>query len=1630
MNLNFTLRATVFLLLLLGSFGVGNAQNCSVNAGVSQNICAGEKLILHGGSTGELEEGAAVLWTQVGGAGVNIVDPTDLKSEVTGIQPGQSYTFRLYTTCEDGQFVYQDVTHTVRANTIANAGEDAAYCPGDKPSLNANAVTDASSLPPGITETGKWLGSGASGVTVDDVNDPKSSLTISDGASGTANLVWQITRTYPDGSKCVSSSSVIITNRGGSSEITARSSTPPTCRSGNVSVVLTGSNGGDGVDGQYGYWEFLSGPSQPVMPDDLQQSEITVSDMVVGTYKFRWNVVGPCTSGSKEVEVVIPEPVTGGKAVTSAEVESKIFCDTDLTTTTLKGTVPEYAGETVQWSLVATEPAGGSVTIADPSSPVTEVSGLNGNKYQKYVFSYTVIGANSSCVAPVNGTIEFYKNKPEISIVEASPLVLACGKDMATINYSSSGDGADAYRILSGPDNTVTYPTDFIAASGGKVILENLKKGTYEVELSRRVPEGSVCKSKSAFINVVVSGAAPSSNAGTDQYLDCDVTEAKLRANALTPEEGIGTWSQIEGNPVTIADIHDPELNLSGLEKNQKYAFVWLVQNGASCGVSQDTAYIYTSGDMPIAQPAGNAQTVCPNSPVQLDATPKQRAHERSHWEVNPSDGVIFSDETDPKAVVTGLEIGTVYTFKWIIENGCGFAETTVAITVNNDNGPSEAIAGTDQCLPAGTTKINLSGNSPAVGTGTWTMISGNGTVTFSPNANDPNAEATITAGDGNYTFRWTVETPNGCTATTDDVAVTIGGNVTADAGADLQECISAANPAFTLNGNPQPGAVYLWEQVSGGAVAIDNPAASSITVTPTVEGTHIFRYTVTNGACIASDEVRVDVSNPGSDAVVANANEGICNVSTYTLNATEPTKGKGTWTVISGPNAPSFSDIHDAKATVSGLINGEYVLRWTVAGGTFCPVSTADVNLTVTAKAEAGADQQFCVNDITSIALTGTAGTNGTWTLKSKNPADLPDVTITNNADNTAAVKPNGANFTLGSGASGIYTFEYTLSNGTCSSKASSAVTLYAQPSEAKITYTGNDELCEQTQLTLTNQPVTTGTGTWSIVTKPEGATTAFSNLTGTSVDVQNLTYGTYVFRYTVTTGGACAEFDEITINNFKAPDDADAGSNQTAVCADEVTMAANEPTFPSVGQWTLVSKTAGAPDPVIVNPSEYNTVINSIGATASGDDGVYVFRWTISNGSTGQSACAPKSDEVTITAKQLATVSDVVEESKLCNASSASLSANAPQAGETGAWSVVSQTGGAVPAFGTPNAENTTVSGLEPGNTYEFAWTITRTATGCTSQSITKVIDYKNPTTADVSATVTEYCELQAIELKGNTPVDGTGEWTQIAGDPLNIDDPAQAETMVYGAEEGKSYSFRWTISNGTCTASTAEVTIDMRKRPSQADAGKDINICAGGALTATLNGNVPQAGETGEWTFVESDPANKVPTITNPADPNTTVTGLQQGVLYTLKWEHKIGNCSSEDLLRIRVYETVTTADAGGDDEVCNQTQVTLTSGNGTLKNLEKGTWSTISGPNSPVIVDKNKRSTDVTGLVQGTYEFRWRIKSGKCPDFSDDFVTVKVYGTAKAGSDQIDAATCGLTSVTLNGNKPEPGQCYKV
>jgi gliding motility-associated-like protein len=1034
------------------------------------------------------------------------------------------------------------------------------------------------------------------------------------------------------------------------------------------------------------------------------------------------------------------------------------------------------------------------------------------------------------------------------------------------------------------------------------------------------------CTPSTSDVSITRSETPINFTAGTNQ----SVCATNFTLQATLPNGATGLWSVISGTG-TFADASSPTSQVSGLSIGVN-TFEWTVTSGA-CTASAQVSI--TREANPSASNAGSNQSVCATSATLSANTPTVGT---GLWTVVSGTGT-FANATQGNTAVSGLSIGPNI-FRWTI-SGTVCPSNSSEVTITRFQEPSIANAGQDQQICANS--ITLSANTPSVGTGQWTIISGNGTII------NPNAPNTLVNGlsVGLNIFQWTIS--NGtCTPTSDQVIITVDTNpIIANAGSDQNIC----TPSTNLNANNPGGGTGTWTLISGTGNIV-NPNSPSSEVNNLGVGPNIFRWTIVNGTCSSSDEVTI---NRAQSPTIANAgiDQEICSTST-TLSGNTPLIGNGTWNLISGNGNIQNPSLPNTQVTNLGI--GVNIFRWTVTNS-FCSAEFDEVSIirfSAPTTSNAGSNQTVCSSTASLSANNPSTGT-GTWTV----------VSGTGNFAN-----PNQANTTVSGLSNGPNVFAWTINNGPCSSTSNVTITREANPSVANA---GEDQsVCqENTQLNATIPVI--GNGVWTLVSG-NGVPQNPSNPSTTVVGLGN---GQNVFRWTVSNGTCPPSFDEVIINRLSPPQFTSAGTDQQ-ICSTNANLSASTPTI-GTGTWTLVSGSGN-----IAQVNNPNTSVSNIGV------GENIFRWTISNGN-----CPSVFDEVSIIRFANPTPSNAGINQLICN-ESAQLSANTPSIG-TGQWSLLSGGGNIV----SPGNPSTVVNNLEIGINI-FQWTISN---GVCPASVSEVTITRQLAPTEANAGQDQSTCLSTTSLQGNTPQYGNGLWTLISGTG-NIETPGSPFTNVTNLSVGPNV-FQWTISNGGCPSSSDQVTITRLPQPSAANAGPDQEVCTAQTI---LNANTPLIGE-GFWSVVQGTGSfNDI----NAA--NATVSNLSIG-LNIFRWTINLGTCNSEDLVSITRIETPTVANAGPNQQICG----TTTQLQANTPVIGNGIWSVVSG--TAFFENINNPTTSISNLSIGNNVLRWTISNGICPpSFSEVVIQVSEDPIlANAGADQ---QICAATT-TLNGNMPALG-----
>ncbi len=499
------------------------------------------------------------------------------------------------------------------------------------------------------------------------------------------------------------------------------------------------------------------------------------------------------------------------------------------------------------------------------------------------------------------------------------------------------------------------------------------------------------------------------------------------------------------------------------------------------------------------------------------------------------------------------------------------------------------------------------------------------------------------------------------------------------------------------------------------------------------------------------------------------------------------------------------------------------------------------------------------------------------------------------------------------------------------------------------------------------TRLPMNT-TGVWSFVEGSGIIVSPTENLT----QIVQLSPDRSVVRWTIDQNG-CQSFAEVEIVNNQ-PDEAVIDGEVFNICDDKITLTANTP-VEGKGFWTRINGLGIIDDQ---NAAQINVTGLSKGEN--------IFRYTIVKGG------CKTFDEVVVYNNMLDV--DAGSDVTTCD-DFVTMRAKAAPAGTSAHWEIIPGEGSGV--FENGNDPQTRVTNLGPGEN-KFMWIVNKN--GCISSDIV-VITSNKPTNA-ITGSQQVVCGSEAQLLGNDGVISGKGFWSIVSGSGV-FDDPTKGKTMVRNLQQGTSV-FRWNIVNNGCVSFADQVVENLQV---YTNAGKDTSICSN---TTTLRANIPQSGQTGEWTLVAGMGGA---TIVNSTDPYSRVGGLAPGATGFV-WTIMQKSCVSRDT--VIVYNSRPFEVNAGPDQVVSGTTSSMAA---VVPSSGKGSWSLVAGGGT--IVDPLNPFTQINNLRRGDNIFRWTVRNNNCEEYDDVIITNGQTIDANAGENRVVCENF----VTLHANDPDVG-----
>lgn len=241
------------------------------------------------------------------------------------------------------------------------------------------------------------------------------------------------------------------------------------------------------------------------------------------------------------------------------------------------------------------------------------------------------------------------------------------GAQTTTLLATNPDIGTGSWSQVSGPAATIPYP------DAATTPLYNLAKGVYVL---RYTVQNGACPASVDDIQLSVGIPA---NAGSAQTV-VNTTSITMAANAATP--ATGTWSQVSGPSVGIAEINNASTALTGLAPGNSYVMQWKIINGSCSSTSQVTVtdVLNTIAD------AGSDQTQAGFADILLHGNTPGLGNIGTWSIITAPAGSLATINLPaiPLAVLGSINKTGDYTLRWTITNGAYSNYDEVSLRVNS----------------------------------------------------------------------------------------------------------------------------------------------------------------------------------------------------------------------------------------------------------------------------------------------------------------------------------------------------------------------------------------------------------------------------------------------------------------------------------------------------------------------------------------------------------------------------------------------------------------------------------------------------------------------------------------------------------------------------------------------------------------------------------------------------------------------------------------------------------------------------------------------------------------------------------------------------------------------------------
>lgn len=887
--------------------------------------------------------------------------------------------------------------------------------------------------------------------------------------------------------------------------------------------------------------------------------------------------------------------------------------------------------------------------------------------------------------------------------------------------------------------------------------------------------------------------------------------------------DGGNTWINI-GTPGNSASTYILN-NVSSADQASYRVLVGpdVASLGSSTCITASAPVSLTVYASPAAS-AGSNSPVCSGSAINLSSIVTGGTSPYSYSWTGPNS--FNSTVAYPSITNSALTNGGIYQFQVTDNNGCK-ANASTNVIVNEKPVVDPIIGDSKGCVGS---SFYLSSSTP---NGTWSSIN-----TSVATVDQSGMVTLIGSGSSFITYR-VIE--NGCT-TAVIKPVTAASVAIAQ---DVIECNNgvrsytnnATDPYYIGYSNTNSGNSYLWTITNTGTGLVENAVYKSGTdqnsLYPSVQlpNGNVYQIKIqftTNGiTCSAEHTVYKQIQLSGS--ITSAQDTTVCaNATNIPLKAsTSVVANSLNWRTLNGSGifsstntlitnyTPSAADI--ASGTIFIVFEAATTLNMNGNCGSSMVSDTMALHIlpvnngisTVSTICSGSSFQYTPTSSIagssfiwTSLVLSGTGsgnGTNGSGAIQ-----------------NTLVNLSGTLDFIVRYNITPIY-------NGCNGTPFTVTVTVKPLPT---INITNNaTEICSGAISNIVfNSSISNTQYTWTSDILAGTATGASSNNTTSTIYtitdvINNTNTANAIIRYNITgiSSDGCTNTASTNLTVYASPGNADAGPDQQLCNTTVTTLNAVAPTAGS-GTWSLVS---GPSVIIFVDPTQHNTTVSGL------TTGSYTLKWKITNG-----ACSSSEDFVQINVSAATNPGILSADTSVC------------ASGNNGTLVLSGFSGSIIHSeFSTNNGLNWNIlnnsTGLSSINYNNLTTTtkyrtLVQNGTCSSSYSNTVTITVFQSVSLANAGTDTILCGAVSAVLNANQPISGMGIWTQIGG-PNNANFiTANAYNSTANGLIPGTYTFRWTISNGVCTTSDDDVTVQVTAPLVNMIINKNYTVCEGQSVT----------------------------------------------------------------------------------------------------------------------------------------------------------------------------------------------------